>query len=405
VSAKIILVDDNQEKVKNILRSIDGVPGYSSRDIDVARTINEARELLEHNDYELMILDLSLPERLDCDPHASGGVDLLMEIEERAIYSSPREVIGLTAFTAIKSDHQSFFDKRLWSVMMYEEGSEKWVGQLQQKLKQIKSSLSVRNTTKNYDSEICVIAALSKPELSALLNVKSWNWSDYEIANDPTNYYKGSLKDGKDIYAAASPRMGLPAAAVLAHKMINRFRPKYLVMIGIAAGIENKINIGDVIVADPGWDYGSGKITIDDDGVSVFEPSPHQIALDPIVKKQFERIEKDHIALSTVYAECPTHKPDTHLKVHIGPFASGASVIADPAVTVKLKEQHRKIIGFDMESYGVMTAANDCDEPKPKVIIIKSVCDFGNTHKNDLFQPYASYTSVALFKIWAETYL
>jgi nucleoside phosphorylase len=405
MSAKILLVDDDQRKVKNILLSIASVSGYFSEEIDVARTINEARKLLELNQYDLMILDLSLPERLDCDPHASGGVDLLTEIEERSIYNSPREVIGLTAYTSIKADHQNFFDKRLWSVMVYEESSEKWGEQLRQKLNQIKSSLSKKNVARHYDAEICVIAALSTPELKALLNIKSWNWSDYEVPDDPTNYYQGVLKNGKDIYAAASPRMGLPAAAVLASKMINKFRPKYLVMIGIAAGIESKVKKGDIIVADPGWDYGSGKITIDSEGASVFEPSPHQLNLDPIIKKQFEKIEKDHIALSSIYNEWPAQKPDTQLKVHIGPFASGASVIADPSVTIKLKDQHRKILGFDMESYGVMTSGHDSDEPKPKVIVIKSVCDYGDIHKDDEFQAYASYTSVALLKVWADTYL
>ncbi|MFS2160435.1 hypothetical protein ACCD10_24245 [Pseudomonas sp. Pseusp122] len=403
--AKILLVDDNQNKVKNILLSIAGVRGYASEKIDVARTVNEARDLLEVNQYDLMILDLSLPERLDCDPHASGGVDLLTEIEERSIYNSPREVIGLTAFTSIKSDHQSFFDKRLWSVMVYDESSETWGEQLQQKLKQIESSLSTKNVSRHYDAEICVIAALSTPELRALLNIKSWSFSEYEVADDPTTYYRGILKNGKEIYAAASPRMGLPAAAVLASKMINKFRPKYLVMIGIAAGIQTKVNMGDIIVADPGWDYGSGKITIDSEGVSAFEPSPHQLNLDPIIKKQFEKIENDHIALSNIYNEWPASKPDTQLKIHIGPFASGASVIADPGIALKIKNQHRKILGFDMESYGVMTSGHDSDEPKPKVVVIKSVCDYGDNHKGDDYQSYASYTSVALLKVWVDKYL
>jgi len=405
MTAQILLVDDNQAKVKNILLSISAVRGYSLEMVDVARTINEARDYLESKSYDLMILDLSLPERLDCDPHASGGVELLSELEERSIYNSPREVIGLTAFTSIKADHQSFFDKRLWSVMMYDEGSDSWTEQLQQKLIQIKNSLSTKNLTPTYGAEICVIAALSSPELKAVLNIKSWGWSEYEVLNDPATYYQGSLKNGKQIYAAASPRMGLPAAAALASKMISRFRPKYLVMIGIAAGMESKVKVGDIIVADPGWDYGSGKITLETDGTPTFEPSPHQISLDPIIKKQFERIESDHISLSTIYNDWPAKKPDTQLKLHIGPFASGASVVADPSITIKLKDQHRKILGFDMEGYGVMTSGHDSDEPKPKVIIIKSVCDYGDIHKDDTYQPYAAYTSAALLKLWAETYL
>jgi nucleoside phosphorylase len=36
--------------------------------------------------------------------------------------------------------------------------------------------------------------------------------------------------------------------------MIEASRPELLVMTGIAAGVRNSCEIGDVIVADPSWD-------------------------------------------------------------------------------------------------------------------------------------------------------
>ena len=44
-----------------------------------------------------------------------------------------------------------------------------------------------------------------------------------------------------------------------------------------------------------------------------------------------------------------------------------------------------------MEGYGMYLACHFFNETKP--LLIKSVCDFGDTHKGDDFQEYASFTS------------
>jgi nucleoside phosphorylase len=49
------------------------------------------------------------------------------------------------------------------------------------------------------------------------------------------------------------------AAGVLSMKMIEYFRPKYLAMTGILAGMRGGSEPGDIVAADPSWDYGSGK--------------------------------------------------------------------------------------------------------------------------------------------------
>jgi len=50
-----------------------------------------------------------------------------------------------------------------------------------------------------------------------------------------------------------------------------------------------------------------------------------------------------------------------------------------------------------MEIYGVYYAARFSTEPRPKAIAIKSVCDFADEEKNDVYQAYAAYTSVRYF--------
>ena len=49
-----------------------------------------------------------------------------------------------------------------------------------------------------------------------------------------------------------------------------------------------------------------------------------------------------------------------------------------------------------MEAYGVCAAANIAVELPPKVLILKSVCDFADVEKNDDWQDYASFTSAQL---------
>ena len=61
------------------------------------------------------------------------------------------------------------------------------------------------------------------------------------------------------VILAQQEEMGMPAAVSLSHKLIERFRPRYLIMPGIAAGIGAEQIFGDVIVADTVWNYSYGK--------------------------------------------------------------------------------------------------------------------------------------------------
>ena len=41
----------------------------------------------------------------------------------------------------------------------------------------------------------------------------------------------------------------------------------------------------------------------------------------------------------------------------------------------------------------VYFAANNASAPKPKALVVKSICDFANSEKDDKFQKFAAYTS------------
>jgi len=55
-----------------------------------------------------------------------------------------------------------------------------------------------------------------------------------------------------------------------------------------------------------------------------------------------------------------------------------------------------------MEAYGVAYACNK-HPAEPNVIILKSICDFADSTKNDIYQTAAAYVSAqAFYKLFTE---
>lgn len=53
-------------------------------------------------------------------------------------------------------------------------------------------------------------------------------------------------------------------------------------------------------------------------------------------------------------------------------------MLADQDTAEIIRKQHRKLLGVDMELYGVASAARDAGLPKHLAFGLKSVCDFAD---------------------------
>jgi len=80
------------------------------------------------------------------------------------------------------------------------------------------------------------------------------------------------------------------------------------------------------------------------------------------------------------------------ISIRLGPVATGAVVLEDPSTVAEIQRQHRETIGVEMEGYGVALACSEAKNP-PSCLIVKSVCDFADTDKNDSWQSFAAFTS------------
>ena len=404
---RILIVEDDVGKLQRVVSVLHDRCGIALDMIHECRDATSAKRHLQETSYDLLVLDVAIPYRVDLPVSRDGGVNLLQEVCERPHYRRPHHVCIITGYAELGSLVLERFPLERWRVINYDPGSDSWSEQLRAQVEHIIAARAAEGAhVVDYGSELAVICAVDDVELESVLRLP-WNWEVVAVQNDGTVYRKGWFDRAGAacvVHAAASPRMGLTWAGILATKMISAFRPRYIVMTGICAGIAGRTDIGEVIIAESTWDYGSGKYEVKA-SKRVFSQSPHQLPMEVSLAGKVRLLSREHAALASIKAKWPAARPPQELQIRLGPMASGASVVADPRKVSEIEDQNRKVLAIDMESYAVFAAAADSVDPRPTPVVIKGVCDLADENKDDKFQAYAAYASAEILKILAERYL
>lgn len=403
----ILIVDDSNEKVQNIKRVLEIIDG-DNINIITAQDINGAKRELRKKNFDIMILDIYLPQTFGGNILPDGGIKLLKEIKEsRALaYSYPKYVISVSGY---KDSTENFTatEGMVHTAITYDSSNTEWEKELLDRVQvaiTIVSSTSIRRT---YNYDIAVICAM-KEELDFITDLLQ-GIKELKVEYDDDIYYIGYLEiDGKNIkvvYSNAN-QIGMVATSSLTIKMINNFAPKYIVMTGITGGTRSdKMNFGDIIVASCSWDYRAGKdVAKENDKYHL--NTIDQKSVDSTMIGYCRRLQSDIATLRLIKDGFKQgSKPETELKLLIGPVVSGASVVTDSDIVQDvLNNQDRNVLGIEMEIYGMYYAASWAMNPKPKFLAIKSVSDFADQHKGDEYHKYASYTSAKVFEVLAKEY-
>lgn len=256
------------------------------------------------------------------------------------------------------------------------------------------------NNKKNLYCDIAIICAL-QTELDAILNL-DLEWKKVMI-NDKL-YRKGSI--GKHTVVATSEnKMGMPEASTVTTRLIELFNPKYVVMTGIAAGIDHiEQNFLDLLMPDRLFNWQAGKYKVKKESgqyeekiLHIFEPDYRS---EDTFLSHYNAIEANKmtnkILKLTSFEKISIAKPEK-IEIYNEGMVSGSSVVADVDI-VNDKIKGRKIYGIDMEAYGVTFACNNAPS-KPKSIIIKSICDFADADKDDDYQEIAMNISAKAFYV------
>ncbi|MFU6967913.1 response regulator [Pseudomonas aeruginosa] len=394
---KILLTEDEHEKKRLIVSELLKIKDLGYDSIDYASDVREAKRLLSRKKYDLVILDINLPARAGESAEKSGGLQLLLFLKVHHKAIQPSYIVGLTAYDEAASAAEEAFASPLRKLIRFSMTDMAWSHQLSSAVEHLihinKPPYPCDGST--YHTDIAIFVALDGEELSSILALDA-GWQRVEVMHDLTTYYSGAFSRGDkrlSVVLAAAPRMGMPPAAVISTKMINAFRPQYIAIAGICAGVRDKVKMGDVLVADPCFDWGSGKWVKSESGPAEFRPSLYQWRLDPQLAAAFKDFSQNAGVLQAIYDTWDQKKPEQIPRIYVDAMASGASVLQSQEHVAGIRSLHKNLIGIEMESYSVFTAAEYSSSPKPKCFSIKAVCDFGDDQKDDDFHDYAAFMS------------
>lgn len=254
----------------------------------------------------------------------------------------------------------------------------------------------------DFGTDVGIICAL-EDELEAVITATGGpkKWKDVGDARFAHVYRRTTLELDSgttiNVVATTSTSMGLTAAAIATTQMILQYHPRLVVMVGITAGTSsgNK-QFGDVLVADPSVDYNSGKIE-EVDGTRKLLPDPYPIGLNTRLRSLLNKYCRNHIIFNTIRNRWGGSLPKAANRLHLGPLGAADQVINDAKFIEEIQGNWRKLIGVEMETYGVYRACYEAPEPKPRFVSFKSVCDFA-AQKDDSWQAYAAFTAAEFTK-------
>lgn len=398
----ILIIDDSPAKIEAIKSVVEvSLPEVQ---LEIAMSLMEALRFLEETSFDLLILDLVLPSRAGGEARSENGLAVLREIYEGGLVQPPNHIVCLSEYDQALQDLKDEANRRLVHLVKYSDCDTGWSTALIDKLKYVSRNVEAANFyPQSHLIDVGVITSYPTVELQAVLQLDGQVGAEFHKKDELYYYHAQWVRQNSPlkVVACAAPTMGMTASCTAAMKLIARWRPRYLVMTGIAAGTSRDLTFGDIMIADSCYDYGSGKIRDTADGLE-FIPSPQQISLDTDIKallQSWEREQRGMAEIGSKWKKDGSFKP----RLSMGIIATGAAVVQSSKYVDDIIEHSRKVVGLEMEAYGVCQAARYATHPKPKVLIAKSVSDFADPAKGDSFQMLAAFTSAQfIYKFFTE---
>lgn len=375
-------------------------------EVDYVTCARQARDSLSATKYELLILDVLLPDRASqTGDSADFSMDLLNELSDDCDLIKPKYILGITGDLDALDTNSRYFTDNTWTIIKYDPMEDGWSDKIINCVKYIFSQeQGYDSKSVQYDFDLVILCALENPELSEFLKL-DWHWLPPKPVDNLMFIHEGHFSCKNKTYkvaAVCADRMGMVESALCSSKLIEYLKPRCIAMAGICAGVQGKVDLGDILFADPVWDYQAGKLCVDDNGKNYFQIEPHQISADPDIRSLARQAMTAEI-VKEIYVGFPTKPPTGLPSFKVGPVATGSAVLADGEKVNELLMQNRKLLGIEMEIYG-MYAASQKASLRPKIFAIKSVCDFASPEKTDDIQRFSSYLSANSIKIIMEEY-
>ncbi len=175
---------------------------------------------------------------------------------------------------------------------------------------------------------------------------------------------------------------GRGASALTVYKAIEFLKPKVVIMVGVAFGINpKKQHLGDVLISKRIINYEVARICAGDNDITPRGDEPNSGAL--LYNIFTNIIDWNHYV-----------SQNRRAKIIFGDLLSGEKLIDNLGYRNFLKNKFPNAIGGEMEGTGVSSACGEAS--LSEWIVIKGICDWADGKKKKGFQPKAALSSMSL---------
>ena len=405
---RILLLEDDDAKAKRIEKVLLDTAGKSTKLITV-KNVADARNQLDADYFDLLILDIRVPFRDGEQADNNGGIHLLKELLEDEKHKRPRYVVGISGVDDLYEDSNRIFLAHGWALFRYSPTTPEWADSLRYFVNHIicLEQTDVHHQVKNQpNADVVIITALENPEFRYLKSVFP-ELKGPRPLDSKTLIWEGELQLSTGTFRVVAGhcwQMGLTASSLFMERLITKFNPKLIAMTGICAGYPDSVELGDVIIATQSWEWQGGKIIEGEGNQQGLLAAPESYRASQELIATLTQLKINNSEILDVLNRYVPEDADMKWNIHFGPVVSGLSVVSSKKAMNEIRLQHRKILGLEMEAYAIYAAAN-FHPANPASIVIKGVCDFGDASKANGHQRIGSLRSAVVLRALIESFL
>ncbi|MRG92969.1 5'-methylthioadenosine/S-adenosylhomocysteine nucleosidase [Polyangium spumosum] len=167
--------------------------------------------------------------------------------------------------------------------------------------------------------------------------------------------------------------MGRVNAATATADAIKRWRPRHVVLVGIAGGVAaHRVSLGDLLISEQVVDYELQKLT--EQGIEV-RWSVHKAS------RRLYAAALNVLGNGWTQGVVVPRPGEGAPRIHLGPIASGDKVVAVERVLTEYRNVWPSMIGVEMEAAGVASACFAAAR-QPEFFMVRGVSDLADAQKN-----------------------
>ncbi|HLG60455.1 MAG TPA: TIR domain-containing protein [Ktedonosporobacter sp.] len=255
--------------------------------------------------------------------------------------------------------------------------------------------------------DVCIVCALYE-EASALIDEFQLHYAvSFTQAFSRLDQYEyrwstiqNNCGEPLTVLVSWLPESGPVRTGLDLRPFLEEFRPRFAAMTGFCAGYQEKVHLGDLVIAEYAYHYEEGKIVSGSDGQ---QHQPELKTAHPTARvlqyvKGFDGWRKPVDAL-----KCRLLNDFAQSERHIAPMASGMAVRADNLFPWLTEYRNRKTLGLDMEAATFYLALRSL--PQSHALVVKGVCDYADGQKNDNYHDYAARASAVYMLHFIQEYV